>query len=124
MRRHLFFLKRCYALGLVDKVVENGKTTYSSEVLNFMPIYQRFGNLDCLPEEGRKSINKWYHGQYTAKRRPLIEQLMKGIPVSELGMESASTAIPLLNEAEEIIDGATDIAIVPCNCRRFGRNCD
>src|SRR5512138_2820602 len=44
-------LERCYSDGLVDKASAGGQTIYSpKDFLTFMPLYQRFGNLDDLPE--------------------------------------------------------------------------
>ncbi len=117
-------LERGYSRGLLDKKVENKRVIYSPlDFYSFIPFYARFGNWDDIPKKARKLIHRWHYNEFITKRRVLLEQLMKGRPASELGSWTNHT-IMLLSEAEQVIDAATDIALVPCDCRRLGQNCE
>jgi ferredoxin len=117
------FLEMCYSRGIVDKIMQNKTMFYSSTNFNdFLPFYARFGNWDEIPKKRRKLIYEWHKKEFQKKRKIELEQLMKGKPTTELGSWTNHTVMPL-NEVEKIVDAATDIALVPCDCRRLGQNC-
>jgi ferredoxin len=115
-------LARCYARCIVDKVVEDGVTTYTPADFHArLDHFAKFENWDDIPEKDRQAIEQHSLETFIARHQPSVERKMAGL--------SAENALPndtvlLLGEVEEMIDAATDIIVQPCDCRRLAQNCD
>lgn len=115
------FLEQCYRRCIVNKMNKDGSTVYTpTDFATRLNHFAMFGKWDDIPAEDRRAIDACFLNKFTAKHRPNVEGKMQG--------ELAGGALPndtimLLSEIEEMIDAAAHIAVLPCDCRRFGQNC-
>lgn len=117
------FIDMCYSRGILDKIIQGKTISYSTTHFNeFLTFYVRFGNWDEIPKKGRKLIYDWHKNEFQKKRKREVEQIMNVGSTTELGSWIHHTIMPL-KEVEKIIDAATDIVLLPCDCRRLGQNC-
>jgi Pyruvate/2-oxoacid:ferredoxin oxidoreductase delta subunit len=115
-------LKRAYSRCVVNKVVEDGITKYTSG--NFyerLDHFAKFESWNDIPAEDRQVINRSFLDEFINRHRTNVERKMRGL--------DAENALPndtvmLLSEVEQMIDAATDIIVQPCDCRKLGENCD
>jgi len=115
------FLARCYSRGIVSKKVENGVAFYSpTDFYTRLDYFARYDNWDDLPREARQVIDRRYLDEFIARQRPKVEAALDGMSSGRL----PNDAVMLLGEVEEMIDAATDIVVLPCDCRRLGQNCE
>ncbi|MCX6032446.1 MAG: 4Fe-4S dicluster domain-containing protein [Chloroflexi bacterium] len=117
------FLTRCYGRGIVNKRVEGGDTRYVPadfyERLDYFVKYEP-ASWDDLPAEVRRTLDRRYLTEFIVRQRPKVESALRGEARDEL----PNDAVLLLSEVEEMIEAATTIVVLPCDCRRLGQNCD
>jgi ferredoxin len=115
-------LTRCYSRCILNKTFENGVTKYSPAGFgSLVDHFAKHENWDDIPAAGRKAINRRFLDEFVTKHRPSVERKKAG-----LAAENAlpNDAVMLLSEIEEMLDAATHIVVLPCDCRRLGQNCD
>ena len=115
-------LQRCYARCIVNKLVENGITTYSpTDFGALLDHVAKYENWDEIPAEGRKTINHRFLTEFIAKHRSDVKRKMCGASVQNA---LPNDTVMQLSEIEEMLDAAAHIVVQPCDCRRLGQNCD
>jgi ferredoxin len=120
--RAYVFLEQCYRRCIVNKTNKAGSTVYTpTDFAARLNHFARFEEWDEIPAEDRRAIDGCFLHKFTAKHRPDVEGKMQG-----LCTEGAlpNDTIMLLSEIEEMIDAAAHIAVLPCDCRRLGQNCN
>ncbi|MHB8992980.1 MAG: aldehyde ferredoxin oxidoreductase C-terminal domain-containing protein, partial [Chloroflexota bacterium] len=115
-------LDSAFRRAVLDRDEAEGHSTYTPT--SFYTRMDYFATFDPswvdLPLEARRAMDEWMLRRYVERVRPNVERLMRGEPAQG---SPGNDSVVLLHEAEAIIDAATTIAVVPCDCRSIARNC-
>ncbi|MEW6080869.1 MAG: 4Fe-4S binding protein [Bacillota bacterium] len=110
-----------YSRALLD-IVEEGDTARFS-VSDF---YSRLDNLclfepevyDSLPRDVRDGLAQWSLSVFTGRMERHLQEPQAKPPAAFFH------SVMLLDQVEDVIDQATDIILVDCDCRRLSQRCD
>ncbi len=115
-------LERAFRRGVLDRGEQGGKPLYTpTDLYTRMDVMATFeAAWDELPLELRRALDEWMLEEYVGRIRPNVELLMAGKPAQG---SPGNDSVLLVDELDPIIDAATTIVVVPCNCRRIAQNC-
>jgi len=110
-----------YSRGLLDIIQEGEITRFS--VSDF---YCRLDNLclfepevyDALPREVRDGLAQWSLSVFAERMARHLSEPQGKPPAAFFH------SVMLLDQVEDVIDRATDIILVDCDCRRLAQRCD
>lgn len=115
-------LDSAFRRAVLDRDETEGVPTYTPT--SFYTRMNYFATFDPawvdLPAEVRAALDEWMLGEYVERVRPNVERLMRGEPAQG---SPGNDSVVLPHEVESIIDAATTIAVVPCDCRSIARYC-
>lgn len=115
------FVHRAYCRHILDRETIDGVHVYTSGTfyrrLDPLTMYENWGD---VPEEARKAVVQWELDEFIEKWQPAIQEILKD-PDAEVQIPNRD--VLLLNEALAQVEAATDIAVVPCDCRTQNMAC-
>lgn len=115
-------LDSAFHRAVLDRDGEDGHFVYHpTSYYTRLDIFATFdSDWDDFPPEAREALDAWMLDEYVEKVRPNVERLKEGLPAAG---SPGNDSILLLHELDAIVDSATTIAVVPCDCRRLGQKC-
>lgn len=115
------FLEKCYQKEILNKEIKDGTVYYyTADFYQRLGNFCKFGNYHSLPKTIRDRLDQWCLAQYQ-KKHHYFRQVLENEPDYE---NCHNDLILLLNEAEECVDTAAVIEVVPCDCRMLADQCD
>ncbi|WP_425058802.1 hypothetical protein SCACP_34570 [Sporomusa carbonis] len=114
-------LEQAYLRHIIDKDSENDTIRYRagnfySRLRNFC----LFGNYHIIPPRIRKKLDEWDFAEYL-KRNDYFKAVHDASPEYD---QCHNEWILLVSEVEAMIDAATAIRVLPCDCKMLAENCD
>ncbi|WP_371371705.1 ATP-binding protein [Sporomusa aerivorans] len=114
-------LAGAYQRCIIDKENNAGTDYYiAGSFYNRLKKFCQFGNYHVLPRRIRKELDAWDFDEYV-KRNNYFRQVLAHDPEYE---NCHNEWILLLAEAEAMIDAASAIRVLPCDCKMLADNCD
>jgi len=115
-------LDSAYRRAILNREVDGDEVRYSpADFYARLDCFIKFENWDDIPPSGRRAIDRRYLEEFILRHRENVEKMMRG---EEVEHRVPNDAVILLHEAEEMVEAATDIVVLPCDCRRAGQCCD
>lgn len=113
-------LASAYQRCIIDKENKAGTDYYTAgSFYNRLKNFCQFGNYHVLPRRIRTELDAWDFDEYV-KRNDYFRQVLKYDPEYE---NCHNEWILLLAEAEAMIDAASAIRVLPCDCKMLADNC-
>ena len=114
-------LADAYRRRVLDRDQAGRSPVYRAESFyNRLDSFCKFGNYGVLPRSVRQSLDEWCFKEYL-KRNDGFQLVVNGASGYQ---EHHGEAILLLREAEQLVDNAPVIRVVPCNCKMLADHCD
>ena len=115
-------LEQAFRRGVLDRDLGDGEQAYTpTDFYTRMDIMATFETeWDELPVDLRRELDEWMLQKYMDRVRPNVELLMEGKPAQG---SPGNDSVLLVEELDAVIDSASTIVVVPCNCRRIAQNC-
>ncbi|WP_227764410.1 4Fe-4S binding protein [Zhaonella formicivorans] len=114
-------LEEAYLRYILNKESKDSTVYYSAGTF-----YKRlnnfclFGNFYVIPKKIRKKLDEWCFAEYL-KRNDNFKKVIAAEPEYDA---CHNEWIFLLHEVEEMIDRASTIRVLPCDCKMLADNCD
>jgi ferredoxin len=116
------FLTRAYRRGIVDRETEAGVTTFSAATfyqrLDSLAMYENWGD---IPAEARDAVIEWQLQEFIDLWSPVVEEIRED---PDAYHKIPNRDVLLLEEALEMVEAATEHAVVPCDCRAIVMACN
>ncbi len=115
-------LESAFRRAVLDREGVDGHFVYRpTSYYTRLDVFATFdSDWDEFPMDAREALDAWMLDEYVEKVRPNVERLKAGLPAEG---SPGNDSILLLHELDAIVDSATTIAVVPCDCRRLGQTC-
>jgi len=114
------FLEQAYQRQVINKKTKDGKIFYSAGCFyDRLDNYCKFGNYYVLSKKIRKKIDEWCFNEYL-KRNDYFRNITEN--TSDSGSHHNEWVL-LLDEVEAMIEAASAIRVLPCNCKMLADNC-
>ncbi|QDR79280.1 ATP-binding protein [Sporomusa termitida] len=115
------FLEQAYQRYILNKEVKETTVYYSvSDFYHRLKNFCLFGNYHIIPRRVRKELDAWDFTEYL-KRNDYFRKVIDASPEYD---DCHNEWILLLHEVEEMIDAASVIRVLPCDCKMLADNCD
>lgn len=111
---------RAYQLYLLDREERNGSFSYTAgNFYNILKHFALFGNYHVIPQPVRRQLDAWDFAEYLRRN----DNFRKVIDTRPDYDACHNEWVLLASEVEEMIDAATAIRLLPCDCKMLGDNC-
>jgi Pyruvate/2-oxoacid:ferredoxin oxidoreductase delta subunit len=113
-------LDRAYQLCLLDREEKEGSLSYrAGNFYNILKRFALFGNYHVIPRPARQQLDGWDFAEYVRRNDNFRKVIDTGPDYDSCHNEW----VLLAGEVEEMIDAATAIRLLPCDCKMLADNC-
>lgn len=113
-------LDRAYQLYLLDRDEKEGSFTYrAGNFYSILKHFALFGNYHVIPRPVRQQLDAWDFAEYLRRN----DNFRKVIDTRPDYDACHNEWVLLAGEVEEMIDAATAIRLLPCDCKMLADNC-
>jgi Pyruvate/2-oxoacid:ferredoxin oxidoreductase delta subunit len=114
-------LADAYRRRVLGRDLAGGSPVYrAGSFYDRLDSFCKFGNYGVLPRSVRQLLDQWCFQEYL-NRNDNFQLVVNGAPEYQ---KRHSETILLLREAEQLVDSAPVIRVVPCNCKMLADHCD
>ncbi len=116
------YLEQSYRRSVLEKTGVRSFSYLSSNFYASIDTFATFKNdkWSSLPDAFRKKLSDWSFYKYVYTKRANVELIKKGRACIE---DTGNDIIVLLDEIDEILKDAAEIALLPCDCRAINQAC-
>jgi Pyruvate/2-oxoacid:ferredoxin oxidoreductase delta subunit len=113
-------LDQVYKRHLLDREESNGSFSYTAgNFYNILKHFALFGNYHVIPSPVRRQLDAWDFAEYLGRN----DNFRKVIDTRPDYDACHNEWVLLASEVEEMIDAATAIRLLPCDCKMLADNC-
>jgi len=113
-------LDRAYQRYLLDREEREGSPFYrAGNFYSILKHFALFGNYHVIPQAVRRQLDAWDFAEYL-KRNDNFRKVIDTRPDYEA---CHNEWVLLASEVEEMIDEATALRLLPCDCKMLADNC-
>ena len=113
-------LEQAYRSCLLDREEAGGSLSYrAGSFYAILKHFAQFGNYHVIPRPVRKKLDAWDFAEYLRRN----DNFRKVIDTRPDYDACHNEWVLLAGEVEEMIDAATAIRLVPCDCKMLADNC-
>lgn len=113
-------LDRAYHAHLLDREERDGSVSYrAGNFYGILKHFALFGNYHVIPQPVRKQLDAWDFAEYL-RRNDNFRKVIDSRPDYD---GCHNEWVFLADEVEEMIDAATAIRLLPCDCKMLADNC-
>jgi Pyruvate/2-oxoacid:ferredoxin oxidoreductase delta subunit len=113
-------LDRAYRSYLLDREEKEGSSWYrAGSFYSVLKHFALFGNYHVIPQPVRQQLDSWDFAEYL-RRNDNFRKIIDTRPDYDA---CHNEWVLLAGEVEEMIDAATAIRLLPCDCKMLADNC-
>lgn len=116
------YLEQSYRRSVLEKTGISAFSYLSSDFYSCLDTFATFKNdkWSSLPNEFRRKLSGWSFHKYVDAKQTNVESIKQGKASAE---DPGNDIIVLLDELDEILKDAAEIALLPCDCRAINQAC-